>query len=256
MTKPSRVTSGNCSMCAGMGFLMPDLPVTDPGFGKALRCPVCNANYDRVCGLTDTELAYTIESILGSSPIHFMLRTLAVHIIDCPAGMVTLWGPYGTAKTMTVQVAIATLVKQRRMAARFYHAKQIEQGWFDDMDSDRLNALTYLHTPILAIDELDKVNIKNDWIRQQFQRLLDYRYRMAVAGKQLTLITLNGDPMQVLPGDVASRLHDGRFARPWPADVPGPAVARNGEHLMPGVIFVDGKDARPYMRSMFVGQGD
>jgi len=237
-------------MCRGQGFVVPDLPLHTPGYGRATRCPVCNANYGRVCGLTDQEQAYTVDSLAGAGLMPATLRWLCGHVIGNPAGMVTLWGSYGTAKTMAVQIIVAALVRNR-YAARFYHAKQVEQGWFDDLDSDRLNMQVYLHTPILAIDELDKVNVKSDWVRQQFQRLLDYRYRMAVAGKQLTLITLNGDPAQVLPGDVASRLADGRFARPWPVDQPGPVIERNGERLLPGVLHVSGKDARPYMRSMF-----
>lgn len=242
-----------CSMCSGAGFIVPDLAVGTPAYGKAQRCPICNANYDRVCGLTDAELAYTVDSIAGAGPTTTMLRALAAHIIANPVGMVTLWGTYGTAKTMAVQIVVAALVRNRT-AARFYHAKQIEQGWFDDHDNDRMNAQTYLHTPVLAIDELDKVNTKNDWVRQQFQALLDYRYRMACAGRQLTLITLNGDPAQVMPGDIASRLADGRFARPWPADVPGPVIERHGDRLLPGIVPVGGKDARPYMRSMFTAQ--
>jgi hypothetical protein len=142
---------------------------------------------------------------------------------------------------------VAELVRRKKQA-KFIHAKAIEQGWFDDMHAEKSNMKGLLTVPTLAVDELDKVNTKSDWVRQQFQLLMDERYRRAVEGKLFTLITLNGRPEDVLPGDVASRLGDGRFFRQWTSQKPNPyVIERWGTKALPSIIEIKGKDMRPYM---------
>ena len=233
---------------------MLDVPTTDKRFGKPQPCTECAGDGAwRNCGLSEEERRYTAASIEGKGTMYQVLRWLVADLVANPVGMLTLWGPFGTAKSMTVQAVVAELVRQRR-PARFAHAKTIEQRWFDDMHGDTSNAKVFLEASVLAIDELDKVNLKSDWVRQQFQLLMDTRYRAAVDGEQLTLITLNGRPEDVLPGDIASRLSDGRFYRQWPdgAERNEYVVERWGAHAVPGVVQLRGKDARPYMRPDWV----
>lgn len=228
---------------------MLDVPTTDKRFGKPQPCPDCAGdNAGQHCGLSGEERSYSADSIQGKGEMSRMLRWLVADCCATPVGMVTLWGKFGTAKSMTVQAVVAQLVRQRK-PARFAHAKTIEQRWFDDMHGDTSNAKVFLEAPVLAIDELDKCNLKSDWVRQQFQLLMDTRYRAAVDGAQLTLITLNGRPEDVLPGDIASRLNDGRFYRQWPANAGANkfVVERWGAKALPGVIELVGDDARPYM---------
>lgn len=232
---------------------MPDVPASHPDFGRAQRCPHCRRDYTDYSGLTPTELAYTSENIKGPGNQQTALRYLVDYIVAHPVGMLTLWGNYGTAKSMTVQAIIAGLVRTGR-DARFYHAKQVENGWFRDIhDPDHsAQGQLFLNTPIVAIDELDKVNLKNEWITQQFQALFDHRYRLAVAGKQLTLVTLNRSPEAALPGDIASRMNDGRFFRPWSGGANPLVVERWGEKVLPGCLEIKGKDLRPYVAPAFV----
>lgn len=205
-------------------------------------------DYGKHCGLSSDERTLTINGIAGENATYQMLRWLATELVTRPAGMVTLWGTFGTAKTLLVQVVVAELVRRRR-AAKFIHAKAIEQGWFDDMHAERHDMKSLTTVPTLAIDELDKVNLKSDWVRQQFQLLMDERYRRGVAGDQLTLITLNGRPDDVLPGDVASRLNDGRFYRQWTHTAPSPyTIDRWQTKVLPSVLEIKTKDARPYIR--------
>ena len=228
---------------------MLDVPTTDKRFGKPQPCTECaGVDAGRHCGLSSEERGYSADSIRGKGDMSQMLRWLVTDCCASPVGMVTLWGKFGTAKSMTVQAVVAELVRQRK-PARFAHAKTIEQRWFDDMHGDTSNAKVFLEAPVLAIDELDKCNLKSDWVRQQFQLLMDTRYRAAVDGEQLTLITLNGRPEDVLPGDIASRLNDGRFYRQWPpnAEPNKFVVERWGAKALPGVIELVGDDARPYM---------
>jgi DNA replication protein DnaC len=119
-------------------------------------------------------LSLTASNIRGNKAAEQAQRYLVDYVIAHPRGWLTLWGDYGTAKTLTIQAIIAGLVRTGH-SARFYRASQIEPGWFDDLHTDRSNAELYRELPILAIDELNKVNLRSDWIRKRFQDLIDYR---------------------------------------------------------------------------------
>lgn len=230
---------------------MPDLQPKDLGFGKAQRCPSCGVDYSDRCGLNDQERQYTANSISGRGDTETALRYLVDAITAKPTGWLTLYGAYGTAKTLTVQAIIAGLVRAGKVA-KFCRASEIEQAWFDDLHSDTSKRRLFLELPALAIDELDKVNLRNDWIRERFQELMDMRYRTGIAGEQLTLITLQGDPTALLPGDIASRISDGRFARLWTGGRNKLVIDRWGEHILPGYLQITGQDARPNMAPDFV----
>lgn len=231
---------------------MVDLPRTAQGFGTAQKCPDCEPDVSQRCGLNDGELALSAASIRGNGEMEQTLRRLVNAVAEQPAGWLTLWGNYGTAKTLTVQVIVAELVR-RRKPARFIHAKRLEQIWFEDMHGDTAKAASFRDVTVLAIDEMDKCNLKSEWVRQQFQELLDHRYRSAVAGKTLTLFTVQADPADVLPGDIVSRMGDGRFYRPW-AQRTAQTVERWQTTVMPGIIHVQGVDRRPSISPAFVGR--
>ena len=230
---------------------MPDLPLGAPGYGRAVRC-TCNAGVAEFCGLNDQERELSADAIfdLGSASMTAVLRHLVKFITANPAGWLTLWGEYGTAKTLTAQAIIAELVKAGQ-SARFYHARQLESGWFSDVRGDTANAELYRRLPVLAIDEIDKINTTNDWVRHGLQELLDTRYRGGVAGTQLTILICQVDPAVAMPGDIYSRMNDGRFMRPWAGERNPHVVARHGALWVPGVVKVVGKDARPLQASAY-----
>ena len=249
---PTSSTAGpNCTRCGGSGWIVPDLQPKDPGFGKARRCPVCGIDYSDRCGLNEQERQYTAKSISGRGDTETALRYLVDAITAKPAGWLTLYGAYGTAKTLTVQAIIAGLVRAKKVA-KFVRASEIEQAWFDDLHSDSDKRKLFLELPALAIDELDKVNLRNDWIRERFQELMDLRYRSGIAGETLTLITLQGEPSAHLPGDIASRINDGRFSRLWTGGRNSLVIDRWGEKVLPGCLHIEGADARPNMAPDFV----
>ena len=238
--------------CGGTGWLVPDLPLGDPGYGRAVRCS-CNVGIAEFCGLNEQERELSAASIApmpGNEKMVAVLRHLVKHVTAYPAGWLTLWGDYGTAKTLTAQAIIAQLVKAG-VSARFYHARQLEQGWFSDVRGDTANAELYRRLPVLAIDEIDKINTTSDWVRFGLQELLDSRYRAGVAGTQLTILICQVDPAVAMPGDIVSRMNDGRFARPWPHGPNPHVVERDGALWVPGVLRVVGKDARPMMQPAY-----
>ncbi len=230
-----------CAVCGSTGYLI-------DADGKVTPCPKCGANdYAQHSGLSATELALTAASILGKEPTHSILRWLVGQVIEKPTGWLTLWGAYGTAKTMAVQAMVAGLVA-KGIPARYYHARRLEQGWFDDMHGDTCNAALYRRIRVLAIDEADKINMRSDWTRAAWQELMDDRYRSGLSGATCTLLITQTDPESCMPGDVASRMMDGRFARQWPQKPNRFTEERGGELWVPGIVHVDGQDMRPYMR--------
>ena len=237
-----------CKACRGAGYILDSA-------GQVVACSKCNAvDYAAQSGLTEDELRLNANSIgiLGSQMdkgAQQILRWLVGDVIANPAGWITLWGSYGTAKTLAIQAMVAGLVR-KGLAARFYHAKRLEQGWFDDMHGDTANATLYSRVRVLAIDEAHTVNLKSDWTRAKWQELMDNRYRSGLAGTTLTLLICQQEPHQCMPGDVASRMADGRFYRPWPGAGNCQTVQRadwGAGHFLPGIIHVQGQDMRPHM---------
>ena len=245
---PSRAQTEMCAMCSGNQLVLDTA-------GQVIPCPRCGAHlWAAQCGLSDEELQITAAQI-GAIGGHAdretqaLLRWLVEQVIDHPVGWVTLWGSYGTAKTMAVQAMVAGLVHSG-VQALFYHARRLEQGWFDDMRGDTSNAQLYRRARVLAIDEADKINLKSDWTRTAWQELMDDRYRSGLAGRTCTLLVCQHDPAECMPGDVASRMADGRFYRPWSGGKNRQVVTKPewGPGLwLPGIVRVQGQDMRPHL---------
>jgi len=223
------------------------LPVGAPGYGRAIRCNRCNVGLGACSGLNEQEILLTAQSIQGRNDMASLLRWLIEDILAHPAGWLTLWGDYGTAKSLTAQTIVAGMIRQNT-PARFYHARQLEQGWFDDMHGDACNAQLYREIPVLAIDEIDKFNVANAWVRAGIQEMLDTRYRSALAGQTLTILVCQVEPATVMPGDINSRMNDGRFYREWNGGANRHVIEKWGARYVPGVIHVEGADARPMLR--------
>lgn len=223
--------------------------------GQVIPCPKCGAQlFAAQSGLSDEELRLTAAQIgvIGGHEdreTQALLRWLVEQVIARPAGWLTLWGSYGTAKTMAVQAIVAGLVRSGTQAL-FYHARRLEQGWFDDMRGDTANAQLYRRARVLAIDEADKINLKSDWTRAAWQELMDDRYRSGLAGRTCTLLICQGNPADCMPGDVASRMTDGRFYRQWAGGKNRQVVTKPewGPGLwVPGIVRVQGQDMRPHL---------
>jgi len=237
--------SPDCPVCAGMGYFLPDAQPGEPGYGKIRRCPRCDTGLAARSGLNEQELRTDAASIKGNHPMPALLRWLIGDVLATPTGWLTLWGSYGTAKTLTAHAIIAGCVQQS-IPARFYHARKLEDGWFRDIHGDSANGQLYREIPVLCIDEIDKANLTNDWTRKGMQELLDTRYRSGIAGETLTILICQVDPAEHMPGDIASRMSDGRFYRQWTAKTPNRyTVERWGAQYVPGIVHVVGKDQRP-----------
>ena len=181
--------------------------------------------------------------------MHDVLRYLARYCISNPYGWLTLWGKYGTAKSLTAQIVVASLAR-KGMSARYIHSKKLEQMWFDDVHNDTSNGRLLEELPVLVVDELDKINLNSAWVRGGLQAMADARYRSGLARKTLTIWVVQTDPEKVLPGDIASRMSDGRWHRPWLGGSNSLTTLFDREAVVEGCIEVTGNDARPFMRPL------
>jgi len=224
-----------CPICNGTGWLLPDVPVGHPDFGKAVPCE-CSAaaiaakrmaRLDKIDGLTAAERRYSFHGMEGMASASQRTASKAIQVmLGDGHGMITLTGEYGVGKSHLLIAAIneskaagvpATYTTMRNLLTYL-------RGAFDPNAEgtflERWDLL--LQVPVLAVDELDKSNA-TPWALEQFSALVDHRWRHM--HEKITLFALNA-PIDRLPGDVADRLEDGRAT----------------------VITLTGQSRRPFLR--------
>lgn len=264
-TTRSRVPAHACPACGGAGFVVPDLPYTDPGFGKVVRCTTC-ANFLATCRLTPEEQKLTVNDINprpdDTGGYVVALRFLAKEMLRDPFGFLSIAGVKGAGKSMVSAALVATFARSGREAV-YYTATEIAAQLtnFEDGDpakfSERLK-----RAPVLAIDEIDKIKW-SEWIVRTLGDVLDYRHRNAE--RMVTILTMNRTPdawpreEAVYVEHIESRLADGRFNRYWPEAFSSrlPAclesfydLGPDGQkrHYAPGLFIVSLPDVRPSLR--------
>lgn len=250
---------------------MPDLPYTDPGFGKPIRCTAC-ANYLAGSRLTLDEQRITVDTMSSRTEdtqgYITAMRFLAKEMLRDPFGFLSIAGVKGAGKSLLSVALVATFARSGREAT-YYTASEIAAKLTDwnsesgDIPGDPAQFCERLkRTPVLAIDEIDKVKW-SQWMVRTLGDVLDYRHRNAAT--HVTILTMNHGPAQwpTEPGvyieHIASRLSDGRFHRFWPVAIRDrlpPCLEKHFDtdadgtrrHYAPGLFFVDLPDARPGLR--------
>lgn len=208
----------SCLQCHDLGYVREDVPVGHPLFGKLVRCS-CKAEEDvrrlqALSGLRRAELAIRLSNIdtSGRPGTQQMIEACRAFVSD-PAGILTLWGSVGNAKTMCLQgvvnelqilgaVYVTAFDLLSHIRAAFNAQRQVQ----DDDAYARL--CRFERVRVLAIDEFDKARI-TDWAMEQITDLIDKRYRGGIDRSLGTLLAMNADPA-LQPEWIASRLADGR----------------------------------------------
>lgn len=206
-----------CHLCHDQGWFYKDVAPGNPDFGKAFPCE-CREQVN-----AERRRNY-LFSIDGLSPEDRFLRFEDFVITDenreayfavtdaltRHRGMVTLTGPWGVGKSNLLISAI-NKAREAGMAAVYattaqlfdYLRRAYKPG--EEIDIDQRWDLL-VGADVLAIDELEKF-AATPWALERFSRLIDERWH-AMSGR-LTLLATNAKVEQ-LPGDVTSRLEDGR----------------------------------------------
>lgn len=216
--QPSRTDGGadpHCSICGGLGYLSANVEINDPIFGKLLPCD-CTAAYrasllQTISGLTGDELAARLDDVRTAGPGTAAMLSAARSFLEKPAGMLTLWGGVGNAKTLILQAVVNECIEQGVMAVYVTMLDLLEyirEAYNGQAESAWRRLDRFATVPVLAIDEVDKVKV-SDWSLERETSLFDKRYRLGVSRMAGTLIAMNVNPDR-LPEWIYSRLCDGR----------------------------------------------
>lgn len=208
-----------CPICAGLGFVVPDVEPGDPAFGRAVPCACQQAiiagRLWQHSGLLIAERAWRL-SFIEDRPGKVWAYKAARAILDDdrPSGWLILYGPYGVGKSGVLKAAVAELI-DRGVKACYRRAEDIlaeARATFDDDDQGQESALgvrdKYAKIPLLAIDEVDRVSM-TDWARSFLFTLLDERYNRR--DQVATLLATNAKIGDMGPewGYLESRMADG-----------------------------------------------
>ena len=224
--------------------------------GRAAKCPLC-ADFLAHSRLALSERENRLTTIHPLSAIHPVAVHMAAGLLADNGGWLTLWGNYGSGKSLVLTGLVADACRSGRLG-QYYTGLDILTVFQRDMDRDDAEAgrgvnLDFLaRVPVLAIDELTGFHSSSDWFARHFVELLDRRYRNA--DRQITILALNPDPAQWCSGPgsawgvsgpaILSRMRDGRFSRDWPAGMARPKGMER-ERVIPGVLRFDAPDMRP-----------
>ena len=207
-----------CPLCNDLGQVREDVPFGHPKFGKLVRCQ-CRADEDSarlqaLSGLSQAELAIRLDDIgtTGRPGTQAMLEACR-EFIARPAGILTLWGGVGNAKTMALQGIVNALQLRGAVYVTAFDLISYIRSAFNAAreirDDDAYSRLCrFERVRVLAIDEFDKVRT-TDWVLEQLTDLIDKRYRSGIAGEAGTVLAMNADPAGQ-PEWIYSRLVDGR----------------------------------------------
>jgi DNA replication protein DnaC len=167
-----------------------------------------------ICGLTGAEFRASLDDITVK-PNTDTARMIAAarSFIERPAGMLTIYGTCGNAKTVVLQAIVNACLAQRVSA--IYTTLYDLIGYVREAyQPDATNSAWYrMHrlqdVPVLCVDELDKVKA-SEWVREVETQLFDTRYRRGIAGECGTVLAMNGSIDYDLPEHLLSRIRDGR----------------------------------------------
>lgn len=206
-----------CHRCKDLGWVYTTDNPKHPQFGKAFPCECQTANFVerrrqyliKIDGLRPEDRLHKFENfeLTDGNRQAYQIVTDAV---KRRRGMITLTGGWGLGKTELLTCAV-NAARNAGIPAVYattahlmdYLRQAYKPGAELDID-ERWNLLT--SAEVLAVDELEKFNT-TEWALERFSRLIDERWR--AMGSLLTLFATNAK-LERLPGDVFSRLQDGR----------------------------------------------
>lgn len=247
-----------CPRCRGIGFFIPDLPRSDPKFGRAVHCPLC---FDFLASsrLMPDEQKITLRAMDVENPTHAVVQHVCQSLLADRRGWLCLHGLWGRGKSYPLMGLTADFCRAK-VRAQYWTGPQVGDALYRDIgDDDGKEGGHYRllrDVPALIVDELDGIHFdQRGWLAKRLASLLDDRYRNAA--RQVTIFGMNAEPEGWFCPDngsdwatkgpaIWSRLRDGRFQHPWPEGMKRPGYLAQAP-MIPSVLFVDGADLRPYL---------
>lgn len=213
-----------CSTCRGIDFVVSSgIPLSDPGFGKAVPCPECDPAPQKA--VADRRLERLLQSLPEKYREYSWDTTLDHPDLDMKqqqlySGIITrvrnwglegyrekpwlvLSGGLGIGKTRLAVQSLMDLGKVG-MPCEFIKVPELlsklRQG-FKDWSTDSLIE-KYKNVEVLLLDDLGAEN-QTDWASETLFKIFDYRHD----SRRLTIVTINVSATE-LPRRVADRLFD------------------------------------------------
>ena len=247
-----------CRRCGGVGFYVPDVPRSDPRFGKAQHCPDC-FNFLAASRLAEDERRITLKAMDTTNPTHGVVQHVCQNLLENRRGWLCLHGLWGRGKSYPLMGLTADFCRAQ-VRAQYWTGTQVGEALYRDIGGgdgkDGAHYRLLQDMPVLIIDELDGIHFdQKGWMAKRLASLLDDRYR--TAARQVTIFGMNATPQDWFCPDngsdwamkgpaIWSRLRDGRFQTPWPEGMERPDYLARAE-VIPSVLLVDGADLRPYL---------
>lgn len=231
-----------CPVCGGQGFVVLDLPVGHPDFGRAVRCQ-CRTNDHllkrqsdlmRVSNLAHLEQMtfatfYPNRSDVSEGNRSLLRRAfeIARRFAARPEGWLLLAGPYGSGKTH-LAAAIAHEVVGRGDSAIFLVAPDLldhlRSAFSPNAESDFDERFeTVREVPLLVLDDLGAQSA-TPWAKEKLFQLLNHRY----VARLPSVITTNLRLVDFEPR-LRSRLADPDVVTSINIDVPDFRTSANPE---------------------------
>lgn len=255
-------TDGSCPTCKGVLWVIAKSKHIPGDKERMVRCPACT-NWMALSRLTVEEQAHTMDDIRDRADDNRdemrALRFLGKQMLDDPFGFLSVFGRKGGGKSLLLTALVAEFCRRKRPACYFNSSEIVtllSPGDEHEIDGFRVVGnfeaakLQLKHIPVLAIDEMDKLKW-SAWQIQQLGEVLEFRHRYANC--RVTLLAMNRPPWEWSNASdvehIASRLRDGRFYRPWPADkLRWLPKCAGGKPEVPGLFEVTLADIRPTLR--------
>ena len=210
-----------CPVCGGAGFLLANLPVGHPDFGKPIPCR-CKLderrsrrrsrlrnvhNLEELTRYTfeafDTDLSWLAPHKLGSLVKAY---ETAMAFAEKPSGWLLFTGGYGCGKTH-LAAAIANHCIENDRSAIFVVVPDLldhlraafgpnSESSYDDLFDEIRN------TPVLVLDDLG-VQVVTAWAQEKLFQILNHRYN-----SQLPTVLTTNQRLEDLDQRLRSRLQD------------------------------------------------
>jgi DNA replication protein DnaC len=203
------------------------------GKRRYASCPICRGGQIQnylwsICGLADIDKEISLENfriLKGKEPARQVVTDLLA-MKELGFGFITFWGTFGVGKSMLLKI-IVNFYRKIGLPARYISLADLlanAREKFGESAGSVENVIDYYRKlPVLAVDEVDRVNL-TPWAMETTYRLLDSRFNSR--GELLTVVACNLSPLQMPEnlGYLASRMRGGLVVEVGGADL-RPAVA-------------------------------
>ena len=215
-----------CPKCGGLGYIVPDVGLEDPSFGRAILCSCRNSDlevsrYERLKNLSEigslhdcTFGTFMVDGV-GLPPTRQLNLKLvyqrALEYAHNPQGWLVFRGGYGCGKTH-LAAAIANHRLSNAQPVLFINTPDLLDHLraaysptaavgFDERFQQVRRA------PLLILDDLGTQS-NTDWAQEKLYQIFNYRYNA-----QLPTVVTTNQELEHIEGRIRSRLVDHRLVR-------------------------------------------